>query len=93
MDLSGDLEPTSLVRTSARKRVQVCGFPDGRIKVRHCGLIRRCRVHNKMQRANQTEIVDSKRPRAACAMAQALLSAHPRRQRNTDAPVRRSRRR
>jgi hypothetical protein len=36
-----------------------------------------------MQRENHTEIVDNKRPRAACAMAPALQRVHPRWQPNT----------
>ncbi|BCI69699.1 hypothetical protein SPKIRA_05290 [Sphingomonas paucimobilis] len=47
------LEPNRVSQALARKRVDVCEFPDGRIEIRHDGQALPYRVFDKMQRVNQ----------------------------------------
>lgn len=86
------LDPTPLARSLARKRVQICEYPDGRIELRHGERALPYTVFDKMRQVNQAAIVDSKQLGAALALAQAIQAATPHhRQRNNNEPARSSR--
>lgn len=85
------LEPTPLTRSLARKRVQICEYPDGRIEIRHGDQPLPYRVFDKMRQVNQAAIVESKHLGAALAMAQVMHAATPHhRKRNNSEPARSS---
>jgi hypothetical protein len=54
------LQPNRVSAALARKRVQVCEYPDGRIEIRPEGNVLPYRVFDKTRRVNQTAIVDNK---------------------------------
>ena len=83
------LEPNRVSQALARKRVDVCEFPDGRIEIRHDGQALPYRVFDKMQRVNQAAVVDNKHLDAALAMARLLQETAPHhRKRNNNEPAR-----
>ena len=83
------LEPNRISSALARKRVQVCEFPDGRIEIRHEGNALPFRVFDKMRRVNQAAIVDNKHLDAALAMARLIQEATPHHsKRNNNEPAR-----
>lgn len=85
------LEPTPVSEALARKRVEVCEFPDGRIEIRHQGHALPYRVFDKMRRVNQATIVDNKHLDAALEVARRLQERAPHhRQRNASEPARSS---
>lgn len=85
------LEPTPLARSLARKRVQICEYPDGRIEIRHHDRALPYTVFDKMRQVNQAAIIDSKQLGAALALAQAIHVVTPHhRQRNNNEPARSS---
>lgn len=85
------LEPTHMSEALARKRVDVCEFPDGRIEVRHEGHPLPYRVFDKMRRVNQAAIVDNNHLDAALEVARRLQERAPHhRQRNNNEPARSS---
>lgn len=85
------LEPTPLTRSLARKRVHVCEYPDGRIKIRYAERVLPYRVFDKMRQVNQAAIVDSKQLGAALAMVHAIQAASPHHlKRNNNEPARSS---
>lgn len=83
------LEPTAAASKLARKRVQVCEFPDGRIEIRHEERALPYRVFDKMRQVNQAAIVDNKHLDAALAMARLIQETTPHhRKRNNNEPAR-----
>ena len=85
------LEPTPTSEAIARKRVEVCEFPDGRIEIRHEGCPLPYRVFDKMRRVNQAAIVDNKHLDAALEVARRMQERTPHhRQRNKSEPARSS---
>ena len=84
------LEPCELTRALARQRVTVCEYPDGKVEIQHEGRVLPYRVFDKM-RVSQPAVVDNKHLDAALALARQMQAAAPHhRQRNNDAPSRRS---
>lgn len=85
------LEPNPVSSALARKRVEVCEYPDGRVEIRHEGNALPYRVFDKMRRVNQTAIVDNKHLDAALEMARLIQEAAPHhRKRNNSEPARTS---
>jgi hypothetical protein len=85
------LEPNRLSAGLARKRVQVCEYPDGRIEIRHEGNALPYRVFDKMRQVNQAAIVDNKHLDAALEMARLIQESAPHhRKRNNNEPARSS---
>ena len=85
------LEPCNMTRALARQRVTVCEYPDGTIEIQHEGRILPYRVFDKMRQVNQAAVVDNKHLDAALALARQMQATAPHhRQRNNDAPSRRS---
>ena len=83
------LEPNRTSQALARKRVEVCEYPDGRIEIRHDGQALPYRVFDKMRRVNQAAVVDNKHLDAALAMARLLQETAPHhRKRNNNEPAR-----
>ena len=68
------LEPTPVAQGLARKKVDVCEYPDGRLEIRHEGEVLPYRVFDKMRRVNQAPVVDNKHLDAALALAHARCS-------------------
>jgi len=86
------LDPTPLARSLARKRVQICEYPDGRIEIRHGERALPYTVFDKIRQVNQAAIVESKQLGAALALAKAIQAVTPHhRQRNNNEPARSSR--
>lgn len=85
------LEPGKVSSALARKRVQVCEYPDGRIEIRHQGNALPYRVFDKMRQVNQAAIVDNKYLDAALETARLIQETTPHhRQRNNNEPARSS---
>ena len=85
------LEPNEISSALARKRVTVCEFPDGKVEVQHEGHVLPYRLFDKMRQVNQAAVVDNKHLDAALTLAKQLQAITPHhRQRNNDAPPRRS---
>ena len=85
------LKPCELTRALARQRVTVCECPDGKVEIQHEGRTLPYSVFDKMRQVNQPAVVDNKHLDAALAMARQMQAAAPHhRQRNNDAPSRRS---
>ena len=85
------LEPCDMTRALARQRVTVCAYPDGTVEIQHEGRILPYHVFDKMRQVNQAAVVDNKHLDAALALARQMQAAAPHhRQRNNDAPSRRS---
>ena len=85
------LEPCDMTRALARQRVTVCEYPDGTVEIQHEGRILPYHVFDKMRQVNQAAVVDNKHLDAALALARQMQAAAPHhRQRNNDAPSRRS---
>ncbi len=85
------LEPNEISAALARKQVTVCEFPDGKVEIQHEGHVLPYRLFDKMRQVNQAAVVDNKQLGAALAVAQQLQAMMPHhRQRNIDAPPRRS---
>ena len=55
------LEPNTITRPLARKRVTVSDYPDGRLAIRHNGLDLPYRTFDKRPQVNQAAIVENKR--------------------------------
>ena len=55
------LEPNTITRPLARKRVTVIDYPDGRLAIRHNGLDLPYRTFDKRPQVNQAAIVENKR--------------------------------
>lgn len=84
------LEPNDISRALARKRVDVCEYPDGKVEIRHEGRVLPYRLFDKMPRINQPAIVDNKHLDAALVLAKQIQAIAPHhRQRNNYAPARR----
>lgn len=85
------LEPGKVSSALARKRVQVCEYPDGRIEIRHQGNALPYRVFDKMRQVNQAAIIDNKHLDAALETARLIQESTPHhRQRNRNEPARSS---
>ncbi len=85
------LKPCELTRALARQRVTVCEYPDGKVEIQHEGRTLPYSVFDKMRQVNQPAVVDNKHLDAALALARQMQAAAPHhRQRNNDAPSRRS---
>ncbi|KHL24278.1 transposase [Croceibacterium mercuriale] len=85
------LEPTPVSEALARKRVEVCEYPDGRIEIRHEGRALPYTVFDKMRRVNQAAIVDNKHLDAALEVARLMQEVAPHhRKRNNSEPARSS---
>lgn len=85
------LEPNRVSSALARKRVQICEYPDGRIEIRHEGNALPYRVFDKMRQVNQAAIVDNKHLDAALEMARMIQQTTPHhRKRNNSEPSRSS---
>ena len=54
------LEPTPVAQGLARKKGDVCEYPDGRLESQHEGEVLPYRVFDKMRRVNQAPVVDNK---------------------------------
>ena len=84
------LEPNPISKELARKRVDVCEYPDGTVEIRHEGRSLPYSLFDKMPRINQPAIVDNKHLDAALALAKEIQAIAPHhRQRNNYAPARR----
>jgi len=84
------LEPNPISKELARKRVDVCEYPDGTVEIRHEGRSLPYSLFDKMPRINQPAIVDNKHLDAALALAKEIQAIAPHhRQRNNNAPARR----
>ena len=84
------LEPNAISKALARKRVDVCEYPDGKVELRHKGHVLPYRLFDKMPRINQPAIVDNKHLDAALVLAKQIQAIAPHhRQRNNNAPARR----
>lgn len=84
------LEPNAISKELARKRVDVCEYPDGTVEIRHEGRSLPYSLFDKMPRINQPAIVDNKHLDAALARAKEIQAITPHhRQRNNNAPARR----
>ena len=85
------LEPTPVSEAFARKRVEVCEYPDGRIEIRHEGRPLPYTVLDKMRRVNQAAIVDNKHLDAALEVAWLMQEVAPHHsKRNNSEPARSS---
>lgn len=83
------LEPTSVSRSLAGKRVEVCEFPDGTLEIRHEGTALPYRMFDKIRQVNQAAIVENKRLDTALLMAKLMQEQLPQRKRNNNEPRRR----
>jgi hypothetical protein len=81
------LEPTTVARGLARKRVTVHEFPDGRVAIRHKGRDLPYRTFDKLRRVDQAAIVENKRLGAVLAHICERQAATARK-RNQHAPSR-----
>lgn len=85
------LEPTAASRKLVRQRVTVCEYPDGTVEIQSDGQVLPYRIFDKMRQVNQAAVVDNKHLDAALALAKQMQAMAPHhRQRNNDAPPRRS---
>jgi hypothetical protein len=76
------LDPTSLARGLARKKVEVVNYPDGRFAVQFNGATLGFKVFDKIQTVQPSAIVDNKRLSAVLEQIKAQQAAYPaRRQR------------
>jgi hypothetical protein len=83
------LEPSPVAQALARKKVDVCEYPDGRLEIQHEGTSLPYRMFDKMRRVNQAPVVDNKHLDAALALAHAIQQAHPHHgKRNNSEPAR-----
>jgi hypothetical protein len=71
------LEPTPVAQGLARKKVDVCEHPDGRLEIQHEGEVLPYRVFDKMRRVNQAPVVDNKHLDAVLALAHAIQQVQP----------------
>lgn len=71
------LEPTPVALGLARKKVDVCEYPDGRLEIQHEGEALPYRIFDKMRRVNQASVVDNKHLDAALALAHAIQQVQP----------------
>jgi transposase len=83
------LEPTPVTQGLARKKVDVCEYPDGRLEIQHEREVLPYRVFDKMRRVNQAPVVDNKHLDAALALAHAIQQVQPHHaKRNNNEPAR-----
>ncbi|WP_294307972.1 ISNCY family transposase [uncultured Sphingomonas sp.] len=83
------LEPSPAARVLARKKVDVCEYPDGRLEIQHEGTALPYRMFDKMRRVNQAAVVDNKHLDAALALARVMHQAQPHHaKRNNNEPAR-----
>jgi hypothetical protein len=83
------LEPSPVAQGLARKKVDVCEYPDGRLEIQHDGIALPYRMFDKMRRVNQAPVVDNKHLDAALALAHAIQQAQPHHgKRNNNEPAR-----
>ncbi len=83
------LEPSPVAQALARKKVDVCEYPDGRLEIQHKGTALPYRMFDKMRRVNQAPVVDNKHLDAALALAHAIQQAQPHHgKRNNNEPAR-----
>ncbi len=66
------LEPSPASQALARKKVDVCEYPDGRLEIQHEGTVLAYRMFDKMRRVNQAAVVDNKHLDAALALARVI---------------------
>src|SRR4051794_4636089 len=74
------LDPTSLARGLARKKVEVVNYPDGRFAVQFNGTTLGFKVFDKIQTVEPGAIVDNKRLSAVLEQVKAQQAAYPARQ-------------
>jgi hypothetical protein len=74
------LDPTSLARGLARKKVEVVNYPDGRFAVQFNGATLGFKVFDKIQTVQPGAIVDNKRLSAVLEQVKAQQAAYPARQ-------------
>ncbi len=85
------LEPSPEAQALARKKVDVCEYPDGRLEIQHGGTSLPYRMFDKMRRVNQAPVVDNKHLDAALALAKTIQQAQPHHgKRNNNEPARTS---
>jgi hypothetical protein len=84
------LDPTETAKPLVGKRVDVCEYPDGRLKIRHGEHVLPYRVFDNIRQVNQAAIVENKHLDAALAMAKLIQEQLPLRKRNNNEPGRRS---
>ncbi len=83
------LEPSPAAQALARKKVDVCEYPDGRLEIQHERTALPYRMFDKMRRVNQAAVVDNKHLDAALALARAIQQAQPHHaKRNNNEPAR-----
>ncbi|SEK03963.1 Transposase [Sphingomonas sp. OV641] len=83
------LEPSPAAQALARKKVDVCEYPDGRLEIQHEGTVLPYRMFDKMRRVNQAAVVDNKHLDAALALARTIQQAQPHHaKRNNNEPAR-----
>ena len=71
------LDPTSLARGLARKKVEVVNYPDGRFAVQFNGTALGFKVFDKIQTVQPGAIVDNKRLSAVLEQLKAQQAAYP----------------
>ena len=74
------LDPTSLARGLARKKVEVVNYPDGRFAVQFNGATLGFKVFDKIQTVQPGAILDNKRLSAVLEQVKAQQAAYPARQ-------------
>jgi hypothetical protein len=77
------LEPTEVTRAVARQPVQIFGYPDGRLAIRHQGLDLPYRVFDQVRHVEQGTVVGHKRLDAVLAHIREPQLRHPERQRRS----------
>jgi hypothetical protein len=83
------LEPSPASQALARKKVDVCEYPDGRLEIQHEGTALPYRMFDKMRRVNQAAVVDNKHLDAALALARTIQQVQPHHtKRNNNEPAR-----
>ena len=80
------LEPSEVTRALALKKVSVFDYLDGRVEIRHQGLLLPYRTFDSVSRGDQGAIVENKRLSAALEMCRELQAALPQKRRSSSAP-------
>ena len=83
------LEPTPVAQGLARKKVDVCEYPDGRLEIQHEGEVLPYRVFDKMRRVEVLVVDHRCLVHAALALAHAIQQVQPHHaKRNNNEPAR-----
>jgi hypothetical protein len=82
------LEPSDITADLPRKRVTVCGYPDGRLEIEYQGVTLPYETFDKIREVNRADIVENKRLGPALANI-ASIQAEREVNRSTRTPTRR----